>query len=205
MKHAYGFLAGLALIVTAPNFVGGPQDDLKKLAEEVAGLRKDIGALQEKIDAMAKQIAEIKTAVASRTDRATRYACATNLSQLIKGVYNYSVTKTPVEGSFHDDVDGKAWILRLYEDTPGKEVKDPKVFWCPNADPPGEGKTSYWGYKNTGNKNGTVNQCPGDMPVMCDDPANHPDGIHVALKSGSVRWAAKDSELYKLALENCVP
>lgn len=173
-----------ALAAAVIVFAAG-QDGLKQLAGEVDALKKDVATLGEKIDLMSKSVAGVKAVVCSRTDRATRTECAERLSALITAMYDASV-----KGALPEDAGGKAWVLKV-------RVKDLGLFACPTAEPPGEGKTSYRGYNP---KLGPLNAAPPDTIVMCDDPANHPDGVNVVLKDGSVRWAAKGSALYTRAL-----
>lgn len=121
--------------------------------------------------------------------------CGANLSNLIKTCYNYSTTKMAVDGQFHYHNDGGAWILWLK--TPGNEVEDDALLYCPIAGPAG-GNTNYRGYKNNGNALGNVNQCPGDTPVMADKDVNHgtvePDlTMNYCVKSGSVHRVPKNS------------
>lgn len=174
-------MAGLAAML----IVG--QDDLKKVAGEVTDLKKEVASLSGKVDAMTAAVAEIKTSLGARTDRETRTECAENLGALIAAMHQASA-----KGGFPEGSSGRAWVLSL------REAKLADRFACPMAEPPGEGKTSYRGYNQ---KLGGVNAAPGETVVMCDDPANHPDGMNVAFKDGSVRWAAKGSALYKRALD----
>lgn len=120
--------------------------------------------------------------------------CGAQLSQLIKACYNYSVVNGVPEGNFHDHCNGAAWVLWLK--TPANEVTDDRVFNCPLGTYVAGG-TTYRGYKNLGNPNGTVNQCPGDTPVMADKDGNHGTEADVAMcyavKSGSVHRCPKNS------------
>jgi prepilin-type N-terminal cleavage/methylation domain-containing protein len=128
------------------------------------------------------------------TIRCWRYRCGSNLSQLIKSMYNYTITKAPIEGEFPAHQMGGAFWLVLYETM---EVDDPKAFVCPHdAATPTDGKhTSYRGPRVDPNPEGP------HIPFGCDRPGNHdsvPDlDMNWVAKSGDVHRTPADAVRWK--------
>lgn len=73
--------------------------------------------------------AMVVPAITKATDKAKAVRCSAQLSQLIKGVYNHSVTKTPVEGSFLTGFRGHAFWKKISDDG----EFDAKYLVCPET------------------------------------------------------------------------
>ena len=142
-------------------------------------------------------------AIAKAIFNARLTRCGAQVSQLVKACYNYSVTKTPVEGAFHDNTSGPAWVLWLYQ---SNEVTDWKVFNCPIKGGGGPNVTSYRGFKNpTGTPPVTVNQAPPEAVVIADTNNDHGTeadvAMNYALKSGSAHRVPANTPYW----QNTVP
>jgi hypothetical protein len=126
-------------------------------------------------------------------DRVTN--CGANLSQLVKAMYNYSISKTKTEGAFPDAPLGSDWWLLLH--TTG-EVDDPKVFLCPVLAEGMSGESDYRGPPVNPNLLGS------SKPVGCDRPGNHGDEEDAAMnwvaKSGDVHKVPRNAEMWRTIL-----
>ena len=124
-------------------------------------------------------------------------SCGSNLSQMTKAMYNYSISKTPVEGEFPREPVGSKWWLILYET---EEVEDHKVFWCPFAhNKLRAGQTDYRGPASDPNllSQGTA--------IGCCRPGNHGDEEDAPQiwvdKSGSVRKVPANDPQWQKVLQ----
>jgi hypothetical protein len=112
--------------------------------------------------------------------------CGSNLSQMCKSMYNYSITKSPLEGAFPDHRFGSRFWMVLYETG---EVDDPKVFICPvMAGTVPDGKNcDYRGPKSD------PNPLDAKAPIGCDKPEMHGPDPKVAMN-----WVAKSGDVHKV-------
>jgi hypothetical protein len=112
--------------------------------------------------------------------------CDTNLSQLTKAMYHYSITKSPIEGQFPSHRTGGAFWLVLYETG---ELDDPSLFTCPVlGTTPADGKhTDYRGPK------GDPNTALAGRALGCDKPGNHGGDPKV-----SMNWVALSGDVHKV-------
>lgn len=114
--------------------------------------------------------------------------CGSNLSQLTKSMYNYSITKCPVEGSFPTGpgYTGGAFWTTLYST---KVIDDPKVLICPvmAATPANGTNTDYRGPR----KDPYV--LPASGALGCDKPGNHGSDPKVPMN-----WVARSGDVHKI-------
>lgn len=113
--------------------------------------------------------------------------CGSNLSQLVKAMYNYSITKSPIEGDFPSGAPymGGAFWTTLYST---KEIDDPKILICPvMATTPANGtNTDFRGPRTD------PNALSKDGILGCDKPGSHGDDPTVAMN-----WVAKSGDVHK--------
>jgi hypothetical protein len=115
--------------------------------------------------------------------------CENNLSQLVKAMYNYTITKSPVEGEFPRDLRGEEFWLVLYKT---KEVEDPKVFDCP-VRPTGQVAPSASAYQGP---SGDPNTYRASDAIGADDRSLNSHG-HRADPSVCYNWVAKSGAAHK--------
>jgi len=117
--------------------------------------------------------------------------CENNLSQLVKAMYNYTITKVPVEGSFPSGssyLGEKFWLI-LYTT---KEVDDPKLFDCTVA-PTGQQPPSSCLYQGP---NSNANAFKASDAIGADDRTTDCHG-HSADISVAYNWVAKSGDAHK--------
>lgn len=125
--------------------------------------------------------------------------CSNNLNQLMKAMYNYSISKSPTEGAFPTEPLGSEWWLILREHG---EVDDWKLFACPVRAASKPGEIQYRG------PSADPNPKPWRYVVGCDRPDNHLDSsestdiLNIVLKSGDVHKVHIDSEEWRKAMQD---
>lgn len=125
--------------------------------------------------------------------------CANNLSQLTKAMYNYSISKSPVEGAFPQNptsARGGDWWLILQQTG---EVEEARIFTCAvSGVRPAAGKTSYRGPRVNPNAIASTDA------LGCDKPGNHGSDPDVAMnwvaKSGDVHVVTADASTWRRVL-----
>jgi type II secretory pathway pseudopilin PulG len=115
--------------------------------------------------------------------------CEDHLSQLVKAMYNYAVTKMPVEGQFPPDLRGEDFWLILYKT---KEVEDPKVFDCP-VRPTGQVAPLASAYQGP---SGDPNTYRSNDAIGADDRSLDTHG-HSSDPSVAYCWVAKNGDAHQ--------
>jgi prepilin-type N-terminal cleavage/methylation domain-containing protein len=117
--------------------------------------------------------------------------CENNLSQLVKAMYNYTITKTPVEGSFPSgsSYEGMLFWLILFTT---KEIEEKRVFDCTVA-PTGELPPTKCYYKGP---NTNANALKSNAAIGADDWAKDSHG-HSQDPSVAYNWVAKAGSCHK--------
>ena len=116
-----------------------------------------------------------------------REECAKRMSNLMKAMINYSVTKMPEdrEGEFPSETGPALWAVLLKDG----DIKDKKLLRCPIS-----GRT-YAGPKSDSNKYGCE-----DAISLCE----HGKTVFMMLKSGDIYAHDRESKMHKKALEATV-
>ena len=114
--------------------------------------------------------------------------CASNLNQLSKAMFDYSISGMEPEGSFPSEPLGGHWWLILYEH---EEVENARLFSCPVLNRATPGETSYRGPLSD------PNMLAADAPVGCcthTDAGDQPEfPMAWVAKSGDVHTVPVDS------------
>lgn len=134
-------------------------------------------------------------AIAAAIKNAKITSCSSNLSQLCKAMYNYSITKVEPEGSFPADT-GKNFWLKLYTT---QEVTDSKAFWCSlGLGTKVAGETDFRGPSSNSNGYGASDA------IGADQQAAAAGGLHGDASDPSVayNWVAKSGDVHKTPWTN---
>ena len=126
-------------------------------------------------------------AIAAAIKNAKITSDGSQLSQLAKSMYNYSITKVEPEGSFPQDLGGNFWKT-LYP----KEVADHKVFWCPvAASNTVVGATDYMGPDTNSNL------LSASEAMGADDHPNKDLHGHTSDPDVAYNWVSKSGDVHK--------
>ena len=116
--------------------------------------------------------------------------CGANLSQMVKAMYNYSISCEPI-GSFPREPLGGKWWLVLHK---SGDIDDPRVFMCPVRAQVTPISMDYRGPAT--NPNGEV----ANHVIGCDRSQNHAEGpLNYVEKSGEVHRTPLDSDKWRTA------
>ena len=127
-------------------------------------------------------------AIASAIKNAKITSCSSNMSQLTKAMYNYSITKMENEGSFPQDLGGNFWEV-LYT---MNEVEEPKALWCPVA-----GSNLVAGDTDFMGPDTNVNLLGGHEAIGADDHPNKDLHGHAGDPDVGYCWVAKTGDVHK--------
>lgn len=120
--------------------------------------------------------------------------CGSNLNQLTKAMYNYSLGKTP---QFSTATGSETW-KRLHRD---REIGFADVLWCPIRGRGAVGETHFRGPARD------PNELTSREPFGCDDPGNHPDHwpINAVLVSTQVIRVERGTPEFERVMEETAP
>jgi hypothetical protein len=141
-------------------------------------------------------IHQATAAVASEGYDPQVLVCQTNLATLVRRQHEFAAKFGGADRQFPAATGRKFWLALAETDPPLVGKDDLWQFICPRTQTrPAAGLCSYRGPKTD------VNSLGPNAIVGCDDPMNHPDGIHLVTLGGEVRWAKRDSEEYNRVLK----
>lgn len=132
-------------------------------------------------------------AIAAAIKNAKITSCGSNLSQVTKAMYNYSITKMESEGSFPANLGGSFWKLLYTFD----EVADYKAIRCSM----GTGTTTV-GDTDFMGPNSNANILKGSDPIGAEDHQTKDLHGHSSDVGVAYNWVAKTGDVHKVPKNN---